>query len=220
MSDITSSPENSTLGLRKIIDSAKEIELERGRGKKDAVLRAAIQQKEEEIHLLQAQSEIDPLTGLLNQNGFLERLNLEVERAKRSENKIALFFFDLNGLKKINDELGHAIGDEYIKMGADILRNSFRPTDLIARRGDKADEFVVAVPIENKDAIKPLYQRVEELTIEANQNWLGYEIVFPAGATLLNFNDIQKSLEIADQVMYQAKEQSRISGHGELQVYE
>jgi diguanylate cyclase (GGDEF)-like protein len=212
MPEGTNSPEYPSKGLRTFIERAKEIKATRNRGNKDAVLRTAIEQKQEE-------SEIDPLTGLLNQKGFMNRLNLEIERAKRSDNKIALIFFDLNRLKKVNDELGHPVGDEYLKIVAQILLNSFRPTDLVARQGDKADEFLVAVPIENIDQAIGMHQRVVEIISEANQNWPGYEIVLPAGIQFLDFNNIQKSKTEADHAMYQAKERSRVTNQSELQIF-
>lgn len=152
---------------------------------------------------------IDPLTGLLNEKGFERKVIEEISRARREGHKIALLFLDLNGLKVINDELGHTVGDEFIKAGADILTSSFRPTDIISRKGEKSDEFLIAVPITQMDQVKDFYSRVETNTNGANQNWEGYPIIIPAGAVELDFNDIPGSIARADHGMYIAKEKSR-----------
>jgi diguanylate cyclase (GGDEF)-like protein len=211
MPEGTSAPEQSSKGLRSFIERAKEIQSKRNQGPKDAVLRTALERSQQE-------SEIDPLTGAFTQKGFDKRLELEKERAIREGNKIAIVFFDLNGLKRVNDELGHDVGDEYIKIGYQILVNSFRPTDLIARRGNKADEFIVAVPLKEMDIVKDLHERVDQAVNAVNQNWLGFEIVFPAGAHQLDFENTQESISLADHAMYQAKSESKITNGNVLNI--
>ena len=77
----------------------------------------------------------DGLTGLYNRRGFLE-LSLQLVRvAERQKHRLAAIFIDLDGLKSINDELGHEHGDRAIGEAADLLRSTCRATDLIARLG-------------------------------------------------------------------------------------
>lgn len=162
------------------------------------------QQKEAE-----AAGEIDPKTGLLNDKGFFRRVKEELEKAKRTGNKVAIVFFDLNKLKTVNDELGHDVGDEYIRTGADILSASFRPGDIISRRGEKADEFMVALQVSDMKQIPSLYGRVNEVVAFANQNWEGYPILFPAGAVDIKNEDIDDAIRRADHAMYRAKNRSK-----------
>lgn len=167
---------------------------------------------------MEAQQEIDPLTGLLNDKGFDRRMDEKVAEAKRSGRKLAVVFFDLNRLKKVNDELGHDVGDEYIKTGADILSSSFRPGDVISRRGAKADEFMVGLEIDDMEQVKALYARINEAVGEANQNWEGYPILFPAGAVEVQNGNVNGAIREADQAMYAAKDESREIGKNVLSV--
>ena len=82
----------------------------------------------------------DALTGLTNRRGFLsigKKLLLVFEREVQSA---AVIFIDLNDLKKTNDSLGHEVGDQMICEFAQVLRETFRQADLIARLGGRREE--------------------------------------------------------------------------------
>lgn len=83
----------------------------------------------------------DWLTGLANRAAFVDRLNLEWARAKRSMTQFALHYIDLDRFKDINDTLGHPMGDKLLQTVAERLRQCVRETDMIARFG--GDEFAV-----------------------------------------------------------------------------
>jgi diguanylate cyclase (GGDEF)-like protein/PAS domain S-box-containing protein len=95
-------------------------------------------QKDREIWNL---ANIDPLTGLFNRAAFLTRLKSEIRRSARDAYSLILLFLDLDGFKEINDTMGHAAGDRYLKVIAERLLNSVRTNDLVARLG--GDEFVI-----------------------------------------------------------------------------
>ncbi len=95
-------------------------------------------QKDREIWNL---ANIDPLTGLFNRAAFLTRLRSEIRRSARDGYSLILLFLDLDGFKEINDTMGHAAGDRYLKVIADRLLNGVRSNDLVARLG--GDEFVI-----------------------------------------------------------------------------
>jgi len=84
---------------------------------------------------------VDELTGLRNRRGFFVLGESQISLARRLGRSVVLYFADLDGLKRINDELGHAEGDRALADFAELLRAVFRETDLIARLG--GDEFVV-----------------------------------------------------------------------------
>ncbi|HTJ28886.1 MAG TPA: diguanylate cyclase, partial [Acidobacteriaceae bacterium] len=83
----------------------------------------------------------DDLTGLNNRRGFLMRTEQMLKLVHRMETHAWLFYIDLDGLKHVNDTLGHEAGDRYLQSAAHILRESFRDADIVSRIG--GDEFVV-----------------------------------------------------------------------------
>jgi diguanylate cyclase (GGDEF)-like protein/PAS domain S-box-containing protein len=95
---------------------------------------------EEEIRTL---SNTDELTGIYNRRGFLTLAEQELKRAERSQKGVLLIYADLDGMKLINDTLGHHKGDEALIEAATILKEVCRESDIIARIG--GDEFALLV---------------------------------------------------------------------------
>jgi diguanylate cyclase (GGDEF)-like protein len=98
-------------------------------------------------HLSELQEElrqhatVDELTGLANRRGFFALGEHELLVGARTRAAIALLFVDVDGLKTVNDELGHAMGDQLLKEAADVIRETIRASDLAGRLG--GDEFCV-----------------------------------------------------------------------------
>jgi diguanylate cyclase (GGDEF)-like protein len=86
----------------------------------------------------------DPLTGLANHRHFRESLGLEIARASRLQYAVGLLMLDVDNFKRVNDTLGHPVGDEVLKSIAGVLRNNLRQTDLAARYG--GEEFAIVLP--------------------------------------------------------------------------
>jgi diguanylate cyclase (GGDEF)-like protein len=106
----------------------------------------------------------DPLTGLPNYRRLLDVLSAEISRSNRSNTPFSVVFFDMDGLKRINDELGHLIGSRAVCRFAETLKASCRGTDTAARYG--GDEFVVILPDTDDDGAETIIQRVQERLAE------------------------------------------------------
>jgi diguanylate cyclase (GGDEF)-like protein len=86
----------------------------------------------------------DDLTGVLSRRPGTEQLHAEVDRALRTGTCLAVMFVDIDGLKRVNDTMGHAAGDRLLAAAGDALRATFRSYDILVRYG--GDGFVCALP--------------------------------------------------------------------------
>ena len=141
-----SSAYRSILGYQKLEESAKRLEL-------------ALRQLQSSNRELNTLSTRDALTGLYNRRGFEfigEKLH---ELTERNQTDYVLFFGDMDGLKAINDTWGHKAGDDAIVSCADILRRTFRSSDLVARLG--GDEFTILAAESERQSPARLMARLE-----------------------------------------------------------
>ena len=102
----------------------------------------------------------DVLTGLLNRRGFELLSKQAVAQAQRSGEGVGVIYADMDGLKAINDELGHAAGDQVLRDAAAVLCVTLRSVDVISRVG--GDEFIVFAVGEDEGSIHLLAERVQE----------------------------------------------------------
>jgi len=112
------------------------------------------------------QAGLDGLTGALRRERGVMDLQREIDRARRSDGRLVLAFVDVDGLKAINDDHGHAAGDQLLRDVAAALLNGLRSYDLVVRYG--GDEFVCALPGTNLDGAKRRFAEVATMLAEKN----------------------------------------------------
>lgn len=169
----------------------------------------AMREREEALRrnaeLLKNLSLVDELTQLNNRRGFFERARQALKLARREHYIVGLFFIDLNGLKQINDTLGHQGGDQALRDAAEVLRQTFRDSDIIARIG--GDEFVALTHV-SRDT-NALRQRLREHLAAFNARGdRPYRLDVSIGATIVNVtsdDDIESMIARADAAMYEEK---------------
>jgi len=153
----------------------------------------------------------DSLTGLVNRAFFVDRLDQEIKRVARGGASGALFFFDLDRFKNINDTYGHAAGDRLLVQVAKQLGSRVRENDVFARYG--GDEFILlACNVDQRNV-----HEIAESFIALMREFTFYEagdmlkIYFSVGVTLINDGSltVQEFLKEADTAVHQAKTQGR-----------
>ena len=149
----------------------------------------------------------DPLSGLLNRRESIRRLDEEISRSRRNNTPLSVAMLDLDHFKKINDTLGHAIGDWVIKFFSRSMQLIFRECDIIGRHG--GEEFVVIFPDTESESAQLACKRLKKYII-ASEKDLPTPFSFSGGIALLNINDTSASiLDRADIALYKAKEKGR-----------
>lgn len=164
-----------------------------------AIERHELQQKLVQMAL------IDELTGLHNRRGFMTLGGAALRTAQRANGTLTLLFVDVNGMKGINDGLGHHEGDRALVDVAEIIRATFRESDIMARVG--GDEFCVLMwaPVGGEGPIERLRLRVDEFNRSATRP---YTISISIGARAYDPQEntpLEELIEDADRSMYREK---------------
>jgi len=160
---------------------------------------------EEHAQRLSALSLRDELTGLYNRRGFMELARQQLRFVERSKRPVALIFVDLDGMKPINDSLGHEQGDRAIQETAKILQKTFRASDIIARLG--GDEFVVLTIDADAERADTARQRTRAAVDAWNaQGVAPFQLSLSLGTAQHETGEtIEDLLTRADAEMYQQK---------------
>ena len=162
-------------------------------------------------HELEAQSQIDTLTGLLNRRA-LEQIGAEaIEVARRRSSALSLIILDLDRFKSINDEHGHDGGDAVLHHAARCLRNNLRDIDHVARLG--GEEFVAVLPGATHayaaEIAENLRYCLASLTVEHLSQEIRLSASFGVATMLPTDTTWLEILRRGDRALYLAKEQGR-----------
>jgi len=149
----------------------------------------------------------DPLTRLLNRRGFIPSAEHQLAMAKRTHQPMALMFLDLDGLKRVNDTLGHAAGDSMITEAAYVMGRTFRASDLIGRVG--GDEFCVVFTTESEETARLALRRLQQAVDETNgEQGRTFRLALSAGIAMFDPerpSSVDEMMAIADERMYETK---------------
>lgn len=153
----------------------------------------------------------DALTGLPNRLLFQDRFEHAIARARRSHKQAAILFLDLDQFKKVNDSLGHEVGDRLLREVADRLRNCAREADTLARLG--GDEFVLLLEeVEHVNAASAAAKKIVNRLLPTFRVG-GFELYTTASIGLALYPDngetVEELMKCADVAMYRAKERGR-----------
>jgi len=152
----------------------------------------------------------DQLTGLPNRTLFYDRITQRIAQAERDSQKLALMFLDLDDFKMVNDTLGHAAGDDFLKVVAQRLRESSRQADTVARLG--GDEFVwIGEIIDEQDARLIAGKFLEGLSRPVNLDRHNFSSTVSIGIALFpdTARDVAGLMKCADAAMYLVKQHSK-----------
>ena len=163
-------------------------------------------------------SVLDGLTGLYNRRQFEIGFEQEYNRTKRHPSDFSLALLDIDFFKKVNDNYGHQYGDYVLKTIADLMKQSFRKTDLLYRYG--GEELVIIMPETNIEGAQIPVQRLRRMVEDYDFNYNGVKskVTVSIGLTMnhQNFSSAAEILKSADEALYRAKE----SGRNRVVLYE
>jgi diguanylate cyclase (GGDEF)-like protein/PAS domain S-box-containing protein len=156
---------------------------------------------------LQFLADHDPLTGLFNRRRFVQELDLEIKLMRRDGHPSSLLMLDVDGLKQVNDAMGHQAGDALVRQTAEVLRDRLRGTDSVGRLG--GDEFAVLLRGSRVNEAAAVAQVLLD-RFRGREQVASAEPIRPTisiGLTSLrrNFTGADEAIGAADRAMYEAK---------------
>ncbi len=153
-------------------------------------------------------SRTDTLTGIPNRRSFLERVEIEKNRARRDDRPLTLTYIDLDRFKEVNDTFGHNTGDKLLAVVAQVITDGVRLADAVARLG--GDEFALLLPDTNSAAATAVLHKLHS-ALNAAMEQHEWPVTFSIG--LVTYQpppeSVQEMIGAADRVMYEAKKRGR-----------
>lgn len=150
---------------------------------------------------------VDNLTGLYNRHGFFTLADQQLFHASRKKRKVALFYIDLDGMKAINDSYGHSEGDAALIEATEVLKTTFRKSDIIARLG--GDEFAVLALETDDSNINNIVSRLKSnVEVVNSRNKREHGLSLSIGTATYDYKnpiELEKLMNKADASMYSEK---------------
>ncbi len=176
-------------------------------------LRQELEEARQRVGYLEQLADQDSLAPVLNRRAFIRELSRMAAFEERYGAAGAVLYFDVNGLKTINDTLGHAAGDEVLKRVCEVLLRDTRASDVVGRLG--GDEFGVILAQSGLEPAGVKAAKLAEAIAAEEVDWQGepLKVTVAYGAHTLSGNQqADDALEAADKAMYANKRDSRGEG--------
>jgi diguanylate cyclase (GGDEF)-like protein/PAS domain S-box-containing protein len=150
---------------------------------------------------------VDELTGLYNRRGFFTLVEQQIKMTNRSRKELVILFVDIDGMKLINDKLGHDAGDQTLRDAADVLRHAFRESDILGRIG--GDEFAVCVTDAGNVGDASLTERLRS-AVDMHNSRIHREFKLSLSFGFVRYRpdsglSLSDLIRLADEHMYRAK---------------
>jgi diguanylate cyclase (GGDEF)-like protein len=169
-------------------------------------LRGRVAELQERVEQLDLLAHEDSLVELPNRRGFMRALDRVIDRVRRYQEKAALLFVDLDGLKVINDSFGHQAGDGALIQVARLLVGGVRKSDIVARIG--GDEFAILLGHSDGDSARETASRLIDLIAGCDFTHAGDPLplsVAIGAAEILGDDTPEAAMARADEEMYRRK---------------
>lgn len=169
-------------------------------------LRGTVAQLQKRVEQLDMLAHEDSLVGLPNRRGFTRALERLIDRVSRYQEKAAILFVDLDGLKVINDSFGHQAGDEALIQVARLLVDGVRKSDVVARIG--GDEYAIILGHSDEDMARETASRLVDVIAASDFTHAGETLPLSVaiGAAPIHADDTpETALARADLEMYRLK---------------
>ena len=178
-------------------------------------LRQEVEEQRARVSNLERLADQDPLTPLVNRRAFVRELSRIVSFSERYGTPASLIYFDMNGLKKVNDTHGHPAGDAALQKVASVLLDNVRESDLVGRLG--GDEFGVLLAHADEEASAEKATQLMEAIQAQPLVWEGIEIEISlayGNYTFKGGEDANAAIAAADREMYVRKHAGRATAPG------
>jgi diguanylate cyclase (GGDEF)-like protein len=155
----------------------------------------------------------DSLAPVPNRRAFVRELSRMISFTERYGGVNSLVYFDVNGLKQINDHYGHSAGDALLVHVADLLTKNVRESDIVARLG--GDEFGVLLAQADEEKANTKAASLAQTLEDSNFMWDGHKIPVHAAYGIYAFTggvDVKTALDAADRAMYERKRHMKKNG--------